>query len=162
MGRGMSTDKLTKVRVELPNHWAVSGESMWARAVGGDHFELHNSPFYAYDLNYLDVVVAVADDPNHKPLIQRVARRSGHRTLRVIFKPSVRSAQRELLLKGLDRHGVTWEGATRNLFALDIPPEGGYQATCNQLWAWEQEGLLEYETCEARVLEGFDDAPEED
>jgi hypothetical protein len=81
-------------------------------------------PFYAYDLNYLDVVVAVADDPNHKPLIQRVARRSGHRTLRLIFKGSVAHPQRRLLLKSLDRDGVTWEGVSENLFSLDIPPEG--------------------------------------
>jgi hypothetical protein len=28
---------------------------------------------------------------------------------------------------------------------------------CDQLWAWEQEGLLEYETCEARVPGSFDE-----
>lgn len=154
-----SKKALTKVLVQLPNHWATSGESMWARALGNDLYELENSPFHAYDLNYRDVVYAVADDPRHKPIVRRVERRSGRRTLRVVFLEHVSEPQRTLLLKGLDRFGVTWEGADARLFSLDIPGESQYQPVCDQLWAWEQEGLLEYETCEARILGSFDDAP---
>ena len=60
----------------------------------------------------------------------------------------------------MHRHGVTWEGSDHRLFALDIPPTGNYQAVCDQLWQWEQERLLEYETCEARIEGSFDDAPD--
>lgn len=155
----LSKEELTKVLVELPNHWATSGESMWARPLGSDLYELENSPFYAYDLNYRDVVYAVADDPRHKPIVRRVERRSGRRTLRVVFLEHVSEPQRTLLLKGLDRFGVTWEGADARLFSLDIPSEPQYQAVCDQLWTWEQEGLLEYETCEARMPGSFDAAP---
>jgi hypothetical protein len=155
-----SKEELIKVLVELPNHWATSGESMWARPVGNDLYELENSAFYAYDLNYRDVVCAVADDPRHKPIVRRVERRSGHRTLRVLFLKQVSDPQRTLLLKGLDRFGVTWEGADGRLFSLDIPAESHYQPVCDQLWAWEEAGLLEYESCEARVPGSFDDAPQ--
>lgn len=133
---------------------------MWARPLGDGLFELENSPFYAYDVNYKDVVYAVATHPDHKPLVRRVERRGGHRTLRARFRDEVPKPHRTLLLKGLDRHGVTWEGADHLLFSLDIAPEGNYQAVCDQLWQWEQEGLLEYETCEARVEGSFDDAPD--
>jgi hypothetical protein len=153
-------EELTKVLVELPNHWATSGKSMWARPLGNDLYELENSPFHAYDLNYRDVVHAVADDPRHNPIVRRVERRSGRRTLRVVFLKHVSEPHRTLLLKGLDRFGVTWEGADARLFSLDIPSESQYQPVCDQLWAWEEEGLLEYETCEARVPGSFDDAPD--
>src|SRR5689334_3280740 len=73
---------LTKVHVDLPNHWAVGGESMWARPLGGSAYEIHNVPFYAYDLSFLDVVEAIPANPTQKPSILRVIRRSGHRTLR--------------------------------------------------------------------------------
>jgi hypothetical protein len=148
-------EDLTKVLVDL----ATGSESMWARPLGDGLFELDNSPFYAYDLNYKDVVYAVAMHPDQKPLVRRVERRGGHRTLRARFGDSVPKPHRALLLKGSDRHGVTWEGADHRLFSLDIPPEGNYQAVCDQLWRWEQEGLLEYETCEARVEGSFDDVP---
>ena len=133
---------------------------MWARDLGDDLYELHNTPFYAYDLNYLDVVYAVSDDPNRKPLIQRVERRSGHRTLRVVFDNSIPAPQRPIQLKALDKFGVTWEGSNATLFALDIADSGNYQAVCDQLWEWENAGILGYETCEARVLGSFDAEPE--
>jgi hypothetical protein len=155
----MTDRSLTKVLVDLPHHWATSGESMWARALGDDLFELHNSPFYAYDLNYLDIVRAITDGRESKPLVKEVVRRSGHRTLRVLFLTDTVESQRLLLLKGLNRFGVTWEGSDRKLFSLDVPPNGDYQATCNQLGEWEQAGHLEYETCEARSAGTFDDLP---
>jgi hypothetical protein len=130
---------------------------MWARPLGGDLYELHNSPFCAYDLNYLDVVYAASGNPDHKPLIIRVERRSGHRTLRAIFDKEVARPQRLLLLKGLDKYGVTWEGSDYTRFSLDIPLQGDYEAICDQFWAWEESGLLSYETCEARAPGSFDD-----
>lgn len=153
------TDDLAKVFVDLPNHWATGGESMWARPLGENLYELHNRPFYAYDLNLLDVVLAISAHPDEKPLVKRVVRRSGHRTLRVMFSEETGESQRLLLLKGLDKLGVTWEGANRRLFSLDIPPSGDYQATCDQLCEWEQAGYLDYETCEARIDGSFDDVP---
>lgn len=30
----MSDERLTKVHVDLPNHWAARGESLWARDLG--------------------------------------------------------------------------------------------------------------------------------
>ena len=80
-----SKEELTKVLVELPNHWATPGESMSARPLGNDLYEPENCPFHAYDLNYRDGVYAIADDPWHKPIVRRVERRSGRRTLRVVF-----------------------------------------------------------------------------
>jgi hypothetical protein len=134
---------------------------MWARELGDDLYELHNSPFYAYDLNYLDVVYAVAADPNHKLLVHRVERRSGHRTLRVQFADATPKLQRDLHLKDLDKFSVAWEGADQTLSSLDISEPGNYQPVCDHLWEWEKLGLLEYETCEARVPGSFDAAPKD-
>ena len=36
---------------------------MWAERLGGDRFRIHNTPFYAFDASYLDVVVAVPETP---------------------------------------------------------------------------------------------------
>ena len=41
----------------------------------------------------------------------------------------------------------------------NVEPEGDYAAVRAQLDEWEAAGLLEYETCEARVLGSFDDRP---
>src|SRR5579871_6873678 len=94
--------ELVKVFVDLPNHWDTSGESMWARALGDDQYELQNSPFSAYDLNYLDIVVATSSDPTKTPQIHRIERRSGHRTLRFIFKTEIDQEARDRMLAELN------------------------------------------------------------
>ena len=148
---------LTKVHVDLPNHWAISGESMWARPLLGGAYEIRNVPFYAYNLNFLDVVEAIAAKPAAMPSIRRVIRRSGHRTLRVIFDDSVPEAERIPMLETLRPLGASIEGATKKLFAIDVQPAGDYEAIMSRLDDWTAAEQLEYETCEARVEGSFDD-----
>lgn len=158
----MSDDeKLTKVVVDLPNHCLMSGESMWARPLGGDLYEIRNIPFYAYGLNFLDVVRAVASNPERKPEISELVRPGGHRTLRVIFLDKRTEAEQANLLKQLNSLNSSFEVGTPSHFAIDIESEGDYGAVCDQLQAWESDGILEYETCEARNPDSFDANPEE-
>jgi hypothetical protein len=151
---------LTKVHVDLPNHWAVGGESMWARELGASRYRIENVPFYAYDLNFYDVVEARALAPDEKPSVLRVVERSGHNTLRVIFDDALPEARMLELLKALEPLAVSFERSGEHYFALDLEPEASVDAVRDQLDIWEAEGMLEYETCEARVPGSFDGAPD--
>jgi hypothetical protein len=153
-------DELVKLHLDLPNHWLWKGESMWARPLGGGLYELENSPFCAYGLNYKDVVLARSDNPAVKPTILSVERRGGHRTLRFIFSKSLDGVERDRILGELNQLGATFEGHKNRMFSLDIPPDKNYQAICDELMTREREGLLEYETCEERVPGSFDDRPQ--
>lgn len=95
-------EELVKVFVDLPNHWLWKGESMWARALGMDLYELDNSPFCAYGLNYKDVVFARPNSPSEKPRICRIERRSGHRTLRFNFAEEADRHTRDRILSQLN------------------------------------------------------------
>jgi hypothetical protein len=154
---------LTKILVDLPNHWAIGGESMWARPLGSDLYELRNVPVHAYGLNFLDVVEALPSIHIGvgKPVVCRVVERGGHQTLRVMFNDACPVERRLPMLESLRTWGGSVEGATPTLFAIDVDPSGDYDAICARLWEWEKEGLLEYETCEERAPGSFDDAPEE-
>jgi hypothetical protein len=154
--------KLTKVHIELPNHWATGGESMWAVDLGNDLYELRNTPFHAYDLNFGDVVRATADSPDLKPEVRSVARRSGHKTLRLFFEKSVPDERRLALLSSLKALAVSFEGADETYFALDLEPESDIDKVRDELDRWHAEGWGAYETCEARVAGSFDDRPEHD
>jgi hypothetical protein len=152
-------DGLTKIHVELPNHWATGGESMWALQVGEELYELRNVPFHAYDLNFGDIVRATADGPELKPEIREVVKRSGNRTLRVFFSDILERQARLALLESLAPLAVSYEGATERLYALDLEPEADVTRVRGELDGWAEKGWLAYETCEARVAGGFDDAP---
>lgn len=152
--------KREKIRVDLPNHGDAGAESMWARRIGKDLYELRNVPFFAYGLNFRDVVRAIANPPDLEPEIRTVVRRSGHLTLRVMFSDSLPEGRAVKLLGSLAPLKVSWEGANRRHFALDLEPGADEGAVRGWLDAWEAEGLLRYETCEARRPGAFDQGPE--
>lgn len=154
-------DDLTKVVVDLPHHWATGGESMWARSLGDDLFEVRNVPFYAYGLNFLDVVRAVEPSPDNKAAALELGKASGHQTLRVSFTDALPEPERPELLRRLNEHHASFEGANPRYFAIDVEPNGNYAAVRAQLDEWQEGGLLDYETCEARVPGSFDDRPSE-
>jgi hypothetical protein len=154
-------EKLTKVHVDLPNHWATGGESMWALDLGDDLYELRNVPFHAYNLNFGDVVRATADSPELKPEVRSVARRSGNRTLRVIFMKEQSEATMLELLHSLKPMAVSFERANQRYFALDLEPEADIDRVRDVLDEWERQGWAEYETCEEKVPGSFDAAPGE-
>jgi hypothetical protein len=149
-------DDLTKVHVDLPNHWATGGEAIWATLLGGNRYRIENAPFYAYNLNYGDVVEAVASAPDRKPSVMRVVERSGHRTLRVFFGESVDETTRLARLKSLAELQVTFERCNARYFALDLEPHADLHAVRDRLDSWEAEGIAEYESCEARAPGSFD------
>lgn len=153
---------LVKVHLDLPNHWWFKGESIWARSLGNDLYEIQNIPFCAYGLNCGDVVRAVASSADLKPEVQAVVRRSGNQTVRISFCDELSKEDQAPHLEALRAMGADVERANAQFVCLNVPPDAGYQSLCDRLAALEAEGVLEFETCEERVPGSFDDRPEED
>jgi hypothetical protein len=152
----MGKENLTKLHVDLPNHWATGGESMWAHVLGNDLYEIDNVPFYAYGINYRDVVYAISDAPDLKPEIKSVVKRSGHQTLRVIFLSPLSEDRQAPYLDRIKTFDASIERANTTYVAIDVPPSGDYDGLCDYLHSTEAQEVLEYETCEERVSGSFD------
>jgi len=78
-------DKLQRVLVDLPNHWATGGESMWAFLLEDGTYQIDNVPFYAFGINYKDIVMVDTSDPKSLPVVSEVVRFSGHETISYHF-----------------------------------------------------------------------------
>ena len=155
----MTSDSGVKVHVALPNHASIGGETFWADQVGDSLYRLANVPFWAYGLNYRDVVRATPDSEGILTIYE-VAEPSGHRTLRLMFSSDVGTEQQsELLGHILKPNTVTFERANDSLIAINIAPDADYHSVFNQLEAWADSDLLDFETCHQRVEGSFDDAP---
>jgi len=115
-------------------------------ALGDDLFEVRNSPWYAYDIHFGDVVRAIPPNADQKPTFREVVKPSGHKTLRVLFPKETSEAEQAALLDRLSSDGASYERANSRLVAIDVRPAGNYQRVCDRLWEWEQEGVLDYET----------------
>jgi hypothetical protein len=90
----------------------------------------------------MDVVRAIREAPGEIPRVVAVARRGGHRTLRVLFEPVVADEDRHAMLQSLNRWQAYSENGDGRLFTVDIGPTDGYEAVVGQLDAWEKEGKL--------------------
>lgn len=156
----MSDDR-TKIVFDLPNHWAIGSESVWARPLGNDTYEVRNVPFYAYGVNFLDVVHATAEAPDQLPVARHLVRSGGHTTVRLFFSEKVSRKQAVDLLDAMKPMHVSYEGANARYVALDLAPEADIAGVRRHLDGLETMGFLEYETCEERVPGSFDGLPEE-
>ncbi len=151
-----SPDGLAKLRVALPNHPLVKGETLWGKQVGRCLYELRNVPFHAYGLNFRDVVEVAPEAVDGPPTIRRVHRPSGHRTLRVCFTEEAVLEERVPSLLTLRELGATFESASQSYFAIDVEPSGAYARICDRLQSWRDQGILTFETGEARSAMSFD------
>jgi hypothetical protein len=146
----MNEENLTKVHVDLSGSEGVGGESLWAEDLGENLYRIRNVPFHAYGLNFYDVVFAKSQSEELKPSVLRVHKPSGHKTLRVIFTDNSSHEERITKLKELNKYKAYHENSDGKLFAIDIEADGDYGAVCDILYAWENQGVLSYETCESR------------
>jgi len=152
-------DGLVKLHLNLPNHWKHDGESLWALSLGDDLYEIRSTPFCAYGLNWGDVVRAMEERPDYKPEIIEVVKLSGHRTLRIYFATRA-VAEQEVVLNELNALGVCYERADEEFVTLDVELGADYDLVCERLRDLTEKGILDYETCEARIDGSFDDVPD--
>lgn len=154
-----SAPQLTKIYVDLPNHWWHKGESLWARPLGEDTYEIENIPFCAYGLNCGDVVLATASSPDLKAEVRSVIRRSGNQTLRLGFCDRLSKEEQQPVVSFLESMEAELERATAQFVCINVPPNLDPQTVRAYLVRQESKGVLEYETCEERVPGSFDDRP---
>ena len=128
----MPTTPDSKVLFRVPKEGGSHQvETLWATALGNDEYKLDNSPFYAYSVSWEDIVYAPFDATEGLATFASVVRKSGHRTIRVIFNPTVQNGnQSDLVLQGLVSLGCTYEGANRSCMSIDLPPAVQMEKVC--------------------------------
>jgi hypothetical protein len=125
-------------------------ETLWAFDLGNNEYQLDNSPFYAYSVSWQDVVYAPYDSTEEFATFQRVVRKSGNRTVRVIFDvPPEPGNQADQVLKGLQALGCGYEGANRRYLSINIPAT----ANLNQIGAYLTEQGVQWEHADPTYAE---------
>ncbi|WP_309400036.1 DUF4265 domain-containing protein [Cerasicoccus maritimus] len=124
---------LEKILVYLPNSYPIASESFWAAALGNELYRLENVPFFAYGLNFKDVVLATPNRGDPRPEIRKVVTPSGHKTCRVLFSDATSRSKQSELLDQLAPWGGLFERANDSYVAIDIQPDGDYAAIYSQL-----------------------------
>ena len=158
----MNSNPLVKLHVDLPNHWSVGGESMWAKPVGENLYQLKNIPFFSYGLNYNDIVRAIAESDDLKPEILEVVEASGHQTLRVIFTDNKSKPEHIAVIESIRNEHIGYEGWDNDQFTFNVTPSGNYDDFFDKLEELELIGVLSFESCEQLIEGSFDTEPEDE
>jgi hypothetical protein len=144
MSEAAEKEQLVKIVVDMYDEtFGISGEGVWAKPLGNDLYEVRNSPWHNTEINYLDVVRAVAPSEDRKPVFVDVYKRSGHRTIHVYFLKESTEEERKNVLRALNDLGATYEGATAQLYAIDLEPRIDFNAIADVLRQFEGDGILE-------------------
>jgi hypothetical protein len=120
---------MVKVKLETPDG---DVETLWATPAGPDLYRLENSPFFAYDVSWLDVVRAVPDSVGQLSFVG-VVEKSGHRTIRVILEHPVTDSDPPPIVSELTQLGCTYEGVNPRYLSIDVPPGIGLEAVTDLL-----------------------------
>jgi hypothetical protein len=121
---------LVKIVIRHVHGDDVDIETPWAKALGDDLYELDNLPWYAYGVSCGDVVEAFVGDDG-RPEMTRVVKKSGNRTVRVIFESPVPSTEESNdVLDALVSMGCSYEGLNRRYFSINVPPAADHTAVC--------------------------------
>jgi hypothetical protein len=127
----MTKREPVKVVVVTESDDSVDVETPWAFPVSPNVFELDNLPFYAYGLSLGDHFVAEPTDDDPRPHFVRIVRKSGNRTIRVIFDPPVdESAASKAILDHIVSLGCSFEGANPGYIVVNIPEDADFDAVC--------------------------------
>ena len=147
-GRPESDEGLEKVVVELgPDHWSGKrSERMWAKPCGDGRYEIRNTPWYAYDLNWGDIVRCEGVSEAGLPVVVEIVRPSGHQTVRLIFEPETHGSDRERVLSRLNELNAWYENADGRMYSVDIEPEASAEAVLDLLAREAEQRTLSWET----------------
>ena len=98
-------------------------ETLWAFDLGSDQYKLDNLPYFAYGVSWNDIVYAPYDEDEGFPTFQKVAEKSGNRTIRISFDAPVEEGNESaLLLDDLVSLGCEYEGLNKRYIVVNIPP----------------------------------------
>jgi hypothetical protein len=128
------------------DHWSGSGaERLWAKPLGDDLYEIRNTPWYAYDLNWGDTVRCEGLSEAELPIVVEIVEPGGHQTLRLFFE-DIPEVERESVLDQLNRLGATYENADRALYSLDLEPGIAIEPILDLLARQAEQTGLSWET----------------
>jgi hypothetical protein len=132
--KGTSTDEVSALLV-LEGGRDV--ENIWLKKKKGNIYEVGTIPFWAYNLSLGDLVEAEPDEDGEGLFINRVAKKSGNKTVRVAFNTATgaSSAEGTKFRKYLDDQGLKYEIFEPAMIAVNVPSEKEYDQLVDRISA---------------------------
>jgi len=147
--RNANDPELCKIYFELEaSAWHGStSESVWARVLGDNTYEVKNTPFYVKGVSFHDCIEAYPRASGSELWFSKLLRSSGHSTYRILIRRSDDLVFKNLWQK-LECLGCTYEGSgllNLPLWAIDVPPEANISLVYSILEEGEASGVWSFD-----------------
>lgn len=78
---------MVKIKIMLPGSdwYTFKAETVWAEPLGDNLYKMGNSPFFADNISYHDVIFAIAPGEGEPLIFKSVRKRSGNSTYRIML-----------------------------------------------------------------------------
>ncbi|MDP3512114.1 MAG: DUF4265 domain-containing protein [Sulfuritalea sp.] len=129
-----------------PNAWhGYATETVWVRDLGEHKYQLLNTPFFAKQLSYEDIVIAAATELGL--IFQERISSSGHSTYRIIPKVDLSTDEFLEAWASLAALGCTYEELALDfrLLAVDVPPSADIYRVYEFLEIGEHSNIWDFE-----------------
>lgn len=110
INRSLPDSDLVKVLFYPNDYYYTTPETLWAKPLGDDTYQLRNTPFYSYGASFEDVVRA-APAADVMLEFQEVVERSGSSTYRIMVREGVDQELFDSVWQPLGELGCTLERA---------------------------------------------------
>ncbi len=145
------TAPLVKIAFALPpGEWhGYTVESVWAEPAAPGTWRISNTPFYARDVSFEDIVRTTERDG--RMWFAGVVARGGHSTYRIIVTGKDNAlGKHDAAPFGrawdlLQRLGCTYEAGPGGLLAVDVPPASDCREAYRRMQEGEDAGIWSFE-----------------
>jgi hypothetical protein len=141
------SEDLVKVHLSLSDAtFGIGGESVWAKPLGDDLYEIRNTPWHTCDVSWGDIVRAISENEDQWPEFIEVVRPSGHRTLHIFFFRECTEQDKAEVLASLKRWKANYENGDDKLYAIDVESAGDFDGLCKYLDQYCRGKKIDYRT----------------
>jgi len=147
-GTGAATqddEELVLIQINKTQLNKHTTESTWAKSLGADLYQIKGPLHLITGVNSQDIVKAVILPGDARPSLSKVVRRSGFRTLRLVFLKTVLLKDRKKLLEELLQWNATFVTPFDRFYTVEISPDGNYPAVCSYLKSLSVQKLIVHE-----------------
>src|ERR1051325_2010696 len=139
-------EDLVRIKMSSASADHVREETLWAKHLGGPLFEVRSLPIFFEGINKMDVVEVGLGEEGDLPRVVGMMQSGGHRTLRVLFRNTTTSSERNEINEQLRQFGVELQEGVAGLWSIDIPQQQVQATVSSYLSAMRKLGRLECET----------------
>jgi len=134
-----------RIQIVVRNSSKITKETTWARHLGDDLYEIKSPLHIVVGPHLHDIVRAKTVSGESVPSVIEVVKRSGYKTLHILFKKGVSDEQQGMIVDRLREFGAENEGPFERFYTIVLSPNADYEGVIAYLNAEKHRGMIIYE-----------------